>query len=136
MEIWKTLCILRLGGKANWYATGRTLSNISNGSQYLGANLAQLLSWKDFFLSFTLTTTCSPTENYFRVILRLAWLFCLSWVVFKLLCTCFTVSFISFNKSGPNINMSTGLLHEIGVLHLLPYNIPKGISLLNLDSDC
>ena len=41
--------ILRLGGKANWYAIGPTLANISNGPQYLGANLAQLPNLKELF---------------------------------------------------------------------------------------
>ena len=53
--------ILRLGGKANWYAIGPTLANISNGPQYLGANLAQLPHLKEFFLGFTLKNACSPS---------------------------------------------------------------------------
>ena len=110
MKIWKTLCILRLGGEPNWYAIGPNLANISNGPQYLGANLTQIPNLKELFRGFTLTNTCSPSQNYFWVLLRSAWLFCLSWAVFKLLCTCFTVSSSSFNKSGPNINLLTVLL--------------------------
>ena len=37
------------------------------------------------------------------------------------------VSFIYFNNSGPNINLSMGLLQEIGVLHLRSYRISKGL---------
>ena len=78
IEIWNILCIIRLGGKSNWYATSPTHTNILNGPQYLGANLAQLPSLKDLFLGFTLTNTCSPTWNSFGVLLRPAWIFCLS----------------------------------------------------------
>ena len=42
--------------------------------------------------------------------------------------TYFTIRSSSFNKLGPNIKRSTGLLHVIGVLHFLPYNILKGLS--------
>ena len=127
MEIWNKLCILILGGKGNWYSSHPTLANISNGPQYLGANLAQLPNLNEIFLGFTLTNTCSPTWNSFWVLSRPAWLFCLSCAFFRLLCTCFTVSSSYFNKSGPNINFSTGLLHVMGVLHFLPYNISKGL---------
>ena len=119
IETWNTLCILKFGGKASWYATSPTLARTSNGPQYLGANLAQLPNLKELFLGLTLTNTWSPVTNSLRVLFLSALLFCWSWAIFKLLCTYFNVSSISFNISGPIISLSKGLLHEIEVLHFL-----------------
>jgi len=76
-ETWKTLCILKLGGRASWYAIGPTLANNLNGPQYLGANLAQLPNLKELFLGLTLTKTCSPVTNSLWVRLRSTLIFCL-----------------------------------------------------------
>ena len=120
IETWKTLWTLKFGGKANWYATCPILDSISKGPQYWGANLAQLPNLRELFLGISLIKTCSPTWNSFWVCLRYAWLFCQSCPTFKLPCTCFIINSISFNSFGPNTNLSTGLLHEMEVLHFLP----------------
>ena len=122
-KIWKTLWNFKFGSKSSWYATCPILDSIWKGQQYRDANLAHLANFKELFLGLTLIKTCSPTWNYFWVRLRYAWLFCLSCTTFKLPCTYFTINSISFSSSGPNTNLSTGLLHEMGVLHFLPYKI-------------
>ena len=43
-----------LASNAIMYATAPILSRTLNGPQYLGTNLAQLLSFKELFLDFTL----------------------------------------------------------------------------------
>ena len=128
-EMWKTLWTLRFGGRANWYDTCPILDNISKGPQYRGASLAQLPNLRELFLGLTLIKTCSPTWNSFGVRLRFAWLFCRSCTIFKLPWTYFTINSICFNNSGPNTNLSTGLLQDMGALHFLPYRILKGLYL-------
>ena len=125
-ETWNTLWALILAGNAILYVTSPIWSRISNDPPNLGANLAQLLSFKELHFGFIHKYTLSQTLNSLGALFKFAKLFYLSWVAFKFFLIfpiCYSISII---MSSSIIIMLTKLSQFTRFLHLIPYNTPNG----------